>query len=51
MALQFSDEGSIAFIALTAAVLLTLCGAPLHARETARWLELRSPHFTVVSAS
>jgi tetratricopeptide (TPR) repeat protein len=34
---------------LAAVLLLALCEAPPHAREPARWIELRTPHFTVVS--
>ena len=39
----------MAFLALIVLVMLAWCGVPLHAREAARWIELRSPHFTVVS--
>ena len=49
MALRFGAEPTIAFVAMAAVVLPTLCGAPLHARDVDRWLELRSRHFTVVS--
>lgn len=34
---------------LAAVLLLALCEAPPHAREPARWVELRTPYFTVVS--
>ena len=34
---------------LVALVMVAWSGAPLHTREPARWIELRSPHFTVVS--